>query len=157
MRTLSCDMWILVPWSEIESGFSSLRVWYLSYWTTKEVPSTVILCLYLEIIKFLTESVCFFMLSHVLFFATPPTVAHQAPLSMGFSRKKILAWVNISSSRRFPWSRDWTEISCVFLTGRWILCHCNPWENCSVCNLSSSNYSITQSPYPVMASISHPG
>ena len=28
------------------------------------------------------------MLSHILFFATPPTVAQQAPLSMGFSRKK---------------------------------------------------------------------
>ena len=28
------------------------------------------------------------MVSRVLFFATPPTVAQQAPLSMGFSRKK---------------------------------------------------------------------
>ena len=28
------------------------------------------------------------LLSHVQFFATPWTVAHQAPLSMGFSRRE---------------------------------------------------------------------
>ena len=31
--------------------------------------------------------------------ATPRTVAHQAPLSMGFSRRKILEWAAISFSR----------------------------------------------------------
>ena len=41
-------------------------------------------------------------------FATPWTVAHQAPLSMGFSRQ-----VTISSSRRSSRPRDWTLASCI--------------------------------------------
>ena len=31
---------------------------------------------------------CALLLSHIRFFATPWTVAHQAPLSMGFSRQE---------------------------------------------------------------------
>ena len=36
---------------------------------------------------------------HVQLFATPWTVAHQAPLTMGVLQAKILAWVAVSSSR----------------------------------------------------------
>ena len=32
-------------------------------------------------------------------FATPWTVTHQSPLSMGFPRQERLEWVSISSSR----------------------------------------------------------
>ena len=39
--------------------------------------------------------------------ATPRTVAHQAPLSMGFSKKGILEWFAIS------FSRDWTQVFCI--------------------------------------------
>ena len=39
------------------------------------------------------------MLSHVRLFVIPWTVAHQAPLSMGFSQARILEWVAISFSR----------------------------------------------------------
>jgi len=42
---------------------------------------------------------CAWSLSCVQLFATPWTVACQAPLSMGFSRTRILEWVAISSSR----------------------------------------------------------
>ena len=35
----------------------------------------------------------------------------QAPLSMGFSRQKILEWIAISFSRRSSSSRGWTRIS----------------------------------------------
>ena len=52
--------------------------------------------------------------------ATPWTVAHQAPLSMGISQARKLEWVAISSSRGSSWPRDWTCISCI---GRWILYH----------------------------------
>ena len=38
------------------------------------------------------------VLSHVQLFGTPWTVAHQAPLSMGFSQARILERVAISSS-----------------------------------------------------------
>ena len=37
-------------------------------------------------------------LSHVQLFATPWTVAHQDPLSMGYS-KRVLEWVAIPFSR----------------------------------------------------------
>ena len=42
----------------------------------------------------------FWLLSHVQFFATPWTVAYQAPLSMGFSRQKC--W----SELPFPFPGD---------------------------------------------------
>ena len=35
-------------------------------------------------------------------FATPWTVAHQAPLSMGILQASILEWVAMPSSRDFP-------------------------------------------------------
>ena len=55
---------------------------------------------------------------------TPGTVVHQAPLSMGFSRQESLEKVAISYSRRSPWSRDWSRVSCV---GKGILYH-RPWS-----------------------------
>ena len=59
-------------------------------------------------------------------FAIPRTVAHQAPLSMGFSHQEywivliVLIWVAISSSRGSPQPRDQTPVSCI---GRQILYH----------------------------------
>ena len=44
---------------------------------------------------------------------TPWTVAHQAPLSMGFSRPEYWSGVDISSSGGYSRPRDWTPISCV--------------------------------------------
>ena len=38
-------------------------------------------------------------LSRVYLFVTPWTVAHQAPLSMGFSRQGYWIWVSMPSSR----------------------------------------------------------
>ena len=53
-------------------------------------------------------------------FATPWTVACEAPLFRGFPQARMLEWVAISFSRRSlqPW--DGTCISCI---GRWILYH----------------------------------
>ena len=42
-------------------------------------------------------------LRHVWLFVTPWTVAHRAPLSMGFSQASILIWVGISFSRICFW------------------------------------------------------
>ena len=47
----------------------------------------------------------------VWLFATPQTVAYQAPPSMGFFQVRILEWVAISFSRRSSWPRDWTQVS----------------------------------------------
>ena len=57
-------------------------------------------------------------------FATPWTVAHHAPLSMEFSRKRILKWVAIFF-RESSQPRDQTHVSCI---GRWILYHWATWE-----------------------------
>ena len=50
------------------------------------------------------------LFSHIQLFATPWTVAHQAPLSLGFFKQE---WVAIFSSRGSPQPRDQTYISCV--------------------------------------------
>ena len=46
------------------------------------------------------------LFSHVQLFATPWTVACQAPLTMGILQARILEWVAISSSRRSSWPRS---------------------------------------------------
>ena len=59
------------------------------------------------------------LLSRVRLFATPWTVAPQAPLSMGILQARILEWVAISSSRGSSQPRDRTQVSCIaggFLT-----------------------------------------
>ena len=53
------------------------------------------------------------LLSCVRLFATPLTVAHQAPLSMGFSRQECWSGVAIPFSRGSSWPRDWTRVSCI--------------------------------------------
>ena len=45
--------------------------------------------------------------SHVQLLATSWTVAHQAPLSMGFSQQEYWEWVAISSSRKSSQSLAW--------------------------------------------------
>ena len=52
-------------------------------------------------------------LSHLRLFATPRTVAHQAPLSMGILQAKILEQVAIPFSRESSQPRDWTQVSCL--------------------------------------------
>ena len=47
----------------------------------------------------------------VLLFATPWTVAHQAPLSMQFSVARILEWLAMPFSRGSSQSRDQTPVS----------------------------------------------
>ena len=68
---------------------------------------------------------CAYMLNHLVVSdsATPGAVAHQAPLSMGFSRQEYWSeWVAISSCRGSSWPRDQTHISCGSF-GRQILYH----------------------------------
>ena len=63
------------------------------------------------------------VLSRVRLFATPWTVARQAPLSMGILQARILEWVAISYSRGSSLLRDKTYVSCISYFGRWILCY----------------------------------
>ena len=57
-------------------------------------------------------------------FATPWTVACQAPLCMGFPRQ-ILVRVAVSFSRGSSQPRNRTHVSCI---GRWVLYHWATWE-----------------------------
>ena len=59
---------------------------------------------------------CASSLSPVLPFVTPWIVAHQAPLSMGILKARILEWIAMPSSRGSSQPRDWTQVSCI--TGR---------------------------------------
>ena len=45
---------------------------------------------------------CVKLLSHVHFFATPWTVAHQVPLSMGFSRQDYWSGLSCPPPRDLP-------------------------------------------------------
>ena len=78
----------------------------------------------------LLESVCVCVcactlshFSHVQLFATLWTVAHQAPLSMGFSRQRILEWVAMPSSRGSSRPRDRTHIPYISCIGERVLYH----------------------------------
>ena len=57
------------------------------------------------------SSVCTLSLSRVWLFATPWTVACQAPLSMGIFQARILEWVAMPFSRGSSQSREWTRVS----------------------------------------------
>ena len=53
------------------------------------------------------------LLSRVWLFATPWTVAHQASLSMGFSRQRILEGIAVPFSRGTSQPKDRTLVSCI--------------------------------------------
>ena len=59
---------------------------------------------------------------------TPWTVAHQAPLSMEFSRQKLLEWVAIPFSRGSSWPSDQLQAS--HIAGRFftIWAMRSPWN-----------------------------
>ena len=67
--------------------------------------------------SFMTAAKCWVCyaksLSCVWLFATPWTVAHQAPLSMGILQARILEWVAMPSSRGSSQPRDWIQVSCI--------------------------------------------
>ena len=60
------------------------------------------------------------LLTRVWLFATPWTVACQAPLSVECSEARTLEWVAISYFRGSSQPRDPTHVSWIFCAGRWI-------------------------------------
>ena len=61
------------------------------------------------------------LLSHVWCLVIPWTVAHQALLSMEFSRQEYWSELPFSSPRESSRPSDWTYVSCTM--GRRMLCH----------------------------------
>ena len=51
----------------------------------------------------------------------------------GTSQTRILEWVAIFYSRGSSWPRDWTPVSCVYCTSRWIIYHCPTYIHGCVC------------------------
>ena len=76
------------------------KVWILNYWTPREFP-----CLIFSFLIVLSCSVMSWL------FATPWTVARQAPLSMGILQTRLLEWVAMSSSRGSSQPRDQIHVS----------------------------------------------
>ena len=72
------------------------------------------------------------MLSHVRLCAILWTLAHQAPLSMGFSRQEYWSGLPFPSLGDLPDPEDRTRVSC---TDRQILNHRDTWDYGSGINL----------------------
>ena len=63
--------------------------------------------------QYCKSAVCAELLSCVWLFATPWTVAHQAPLSLVILQARILEWVAMPTSRGSSQPRDQTQDSCI--------------------------------------------
>ena len=76
--------------------------------------------------------------SHVRLFVTPRTVAHQSPLSMGFSRQEYWSVLPFLFPGIFL-----TQGSTRLLHGRRILCHWATWEAPFILNSLDLNINIS--------------
>ena len=56
---------------------------------------------------------CAWLLSHVRLFATPWTVARQAPLYLGILQARVLEWIAIPPSRESSQPRNQAQVSCI--------------------------------------------
>ena len=99
---------------------------------------------------FCTQWVCAVMSE---LFATPWTVAHQAPLSREFSRQEYWKWNEMKwqschflRQGKSSKSRDRTCASCVSCIGRQILYHWATWEARSVHRLISKDPLVPSKP-----------
>ena len=72
---------------------------------------------------------CAQSLHHVWLFVTPWTVAHQAPLSMGFPRQEYWSRLPFPLPGALPDQGVQTHISCIFCIGSQILYHWTTWED----------------------------
>ena len=96
------------------------QIW--SFWVHMILTHGDGLCVYISI-------------SHVWFFETPWTVAHQASVSMEFSRQES------------SWSRDWTHISCASCIGGEFFTTSATW--------GADGLKPTQSPDPAHLTFDH--
>ena len=62
-------------------------------------------------------------LCHPMYCISPGSSVH------GIFQTRILERVAIFCSRISSWSRNRTQVSCVFCIGRWILYHCATWQD----------------------------
>ena len=74
-----------------------------------------------------TGCVCVQLPSHVQLFMTP-WLAHQDPLSMELSRQEYWSGLPLPPPGDLPDPEEWTQVFCIFCTGRQIFNHCTTWE-----------------------------
>ena len=79
--------------------------------------------LLVEMFCILTPACMLNCFSRVQLFATLWTAAHQALLSVGFSRQEYWGGLPYSSSTGSYQPKDWTHVSYVSCTGQWVLHH----------------------------------
>ena len=79
-------------------------------------------------VLFLCDTVCAQLLSRVWSFATPWTVARQAPLSMGFPRQEYWSGLPFPSPGGSSWPRDRTRISYVSCIASEFFTTSTTWE-----------------------------
>ena len=89
-------------------------------------------------------------LSRVRHFATPWTVAHKVPLSIGFPSKNTGVGCHFFP-RGSSQPRDRTCVSCIPCIGRQIVNHCATWET-PVCEALSVNVTPSNHNSPKKAS-----
>ena len=110
-------IWILLSWLLVERD--RLVLWsecVLSHKVTCWIPNLQCDCIWrwgLYGCNYGGMCVRTCMLSHVQFFAAPWTVAHQAPLSMGFSRQEYWSGLPCPPPRYLPDPRIKPNLSCL--------------------------------------------
>ena len=111
-----------------------VEIFYIiSMWQTAELLVNLQMC-------------CASLLSHVQLFATPSTVAGQAPLSTGILQARILGWVAMPSSRESSQPRDRTQISCI---AGWFF---TIWTTEKSKNIEVGSLSLLQGNFPTQES-----
>ena len=106
------------PLSLPPHSFSSFLLFFFHHWIYfrgRVVTSNLIIFIHFFLRVCLLS--CF---SHVWLFVTPWIVAHQAPLSMEFSRQEHWNGLPFPIPEGLPPLRDWTCISCISCVGRQI-------------------------------------
>ena len=97
---------IVIPWLHWTDRLIHSQCFHLIkrgiYWTSTDMKEVRLLGKHI-----LCNHACVCSFSHVWLFATPWTVAHQAPLSMGFSRQLYWSGLPCSPPRDLP--ETWIE------------------------------------------------
>ena len=75
------------------------------------------------------------------------TIAHQAPLSMEFSKQEYWRGLPFPSPGNLPYQRIISHISCISHIGRQILYHCAPWEVPLVSSYVCFNFLLGFTPF----------
>ena len=99
-------------WAQGKSRMKETEKWKRRQWTGYEASVLVSGVHALSRVQ-LVPGVCVLLAQRVWLFATPWTVAYQAPPSMGFSRQECWSGLPFPSSRGSSRPRNWTRVSCI--------------------------------------------